>query len=152
MPALKFRSFDFYRIGNRETIETDGVCYQSSIEARYQDLVTLLGEPNDGDGYRTSVEWVFSQTLKSADSTPDEQHTFTLYNETKFRSDGSISPFDAHTEPQKFCIGSRDPVSAEIFRHKLALELIQINPNSLSMIRAVKAEERTYPVAGIKPT
>ena len=54
-------------------IETgkSGTCYQATIEASYQDLVEVWGEPAKGDGYKTEAEWVIRL--------PDDK-TITIYN------------------------------------------------------------------------
>jgi hypothetical protein len=50
-----------------KVIETGktGTCYRGSIEASYQDLVEVWGEPSKGDGYKTQAEWVIRPVGKS---------------------------------------------------------------------------------------
>jgi hypothetical protein len=49
----------------RNKSSKDGTCYRATIEARYQDLVEVWGEPNKGDGYKTEAEWVIRPTRNS---------------------------------------------------------------------------------------
>ncbi|MDD3028828.1 MAG: hypothetical protein PHS57_00900 [Alphaproteobacteria bacterium] len=35
-----------------------GTCYQATIEANYNDLVEIWGQPSKGDNYKTEAEWV----------------------------------------------------------------------------------------------
>ncbi len=39
--------------------------YRATIEASYQDLVEVWGEPSKGDGYKTEAEWVIRPAGKS---------------------------------------------------------------------------------------
>ncbi|MDE1901028.1 MAG: hypothetical protein KGI37_05200 [Alphaproteobacteria bacterium] len=39
--------------------------YRATIEASYQDLVEVWGEPAKGDGYKTEAEWVIRPAGKS---------------------------------------------------------------------------------------
>ncbi|MFA5041624.1 MAG: hypothetical protein WC464_08335 [Bdellovibrionales bacterium] len=48
-----------------------GTCYQATIEANYNDLVEIWGQPSKGDNYKTEAEWVIRL--------PDEK-VATIYN------------------------------------------------------------------------
>lgn len=43
----------FWRSGG----DLSGTSLQHYVEASYKDLVALLGEPSDSDGYKVSTEW-----------------------------------------------------------------------------------------------
>ena len=53
------------------SISVNGSCLQGYLEAKYERLVELFGEPNsESDGYKTDVEW--AGTINN--------NTFTIYN------------------------------------------------------------------------
>ncbi len=39
--------------------------YRATIEASYQDLVEVWGEPAKGDGYKTEAEWIIRPTKRT---------------------------------------------------------------------------------------
>lgn len=43
----------------------EGTCYRATIEASYQDLVEIWGEPSKGDEYKVEAEWVIRPTRNS---------------------------------------------------------------------------------------
>ena len=49
----------------RDKSSKDGTCYRATIEASYQDLVEVWGEPSKGDEYKTEAEWVIRPTRNS---------------------------------------------------------------------------------------
>lgn len=49
----------------RDKSRKEGSCYRATIEASYQDLVEVWGEPGKGDGYKTEAEWVIRPTRNS---------------------------------------------------------------------------------------
>jgi hypothetical protein len=49
----------------------DGTCYRATIEASYQDLVEVWGEPSKGDEYKTEAEWIIR---------PARNSVITIYN------------------------------------------------------------------------
>lgn len=54
---------------------TAGTCLQGKVSADYFELVDTFGQPMEGDGYKTQVEWVLLFTL------PDgEQIVATIYD------------------------------------------------------------------------
>ena len=57
--------------------------YRATIEASYQDLVEVWGEPAKGDGYKTEAEWVIRPTGKSV---------ITIYNYKSSRSYADKNP------------------------------------------------------------
>ncbi|MDD3182656.1 MAG: hypothetical protein PHD48_07640 [Alphaproteobacteria bacterium] len=44
----------------------EGTCYRATIEASYQDLVDIWGEPSKGDEYKIEAEWVIRPTRDTA--------------------------------------------------------------------------------------
>lgn len=46
-----------FKTHNTATIETSGSCLQGEINAKYDELCKLFGEPTDGDGYKVDAEW-----------------------------------------------------------------------------------------------
>lgn len=45
-----------------ETSRKEGSSYRAAIEASYQDLVEIWGEPSKGDAYKTEAEWIIRPT------------------------------------------------------------------------------------------
>ncbi|MDE1901250.1 MAG: hypothetical protein KGI37_06385 [Alphaproteobacteria bacterium] len=74
-----------------------GTCYQGSIEASYQDLVEVWGDPEPGDKYKTEAEWVIR---------PTEDETITIYNYKNSRCYAHKYP--VINEVRVWHIGGRD--------------------------------------------
>ena len=74
-----------------------GTCYQGSIEASYQDLVEIWGDPEPGDKYKTEAEWVIR---------PIEGETVTIYNYKNSRCYADKYP--VITEVREWHIGGHD--------------------------------------------
>lgn len=102
----------------------NGTSLKSHIEATFQELVTLLGEPEDGDDYKVSGEWVVKD---------EDGNVCTLYDWKRTRlydsSLPSVAAFRAERYPTTFNIGARDGRSAENFRHQLQLQLLELRAN-----------------------
>lgn len=56
---------------NTEQIKTDGTHLQGYIDAKYNELISLFGQPHDSDGYKVDAEW----DIQFADGT-----VATIYN------------------------------------------------------------------------
>ncbi|MDE2020228.1 MAG: hypothetical protein KGJ13_07835 [Patescibacteria group bacterium] len=74
-----------------------GTCYQGSIDASYQDLVEVWGEPAPGDKYKTEAEWVIR---------PADGETITIYNYKNSRCYADKYP--VITEVREWHIGGHD--------------------------------------------
>ena len=98
-----------------------GTYLQTHIDAIYKDLVTILGKPEDGEGYKVSGEWILTDSDGNVVTLYDWKST-SLYDD----SYPSVREFRSCTWEQTFNILSCDPVVAETFRHNLALELIKL--------------------------
>lgn len=101
--------------------EIDGTSLKTHIEATFHELVTLLGEPEDGDDYKVSGEWVVKD---------EEGNVCTIYDWKRTRlyssSLPSVAAFRAERYPTTFNIGGHQSVAAENFRHYLELQLIEL--------------------------
>jgi hypothetical protein len=101
--------------------EVDGASLKTHIEATYQELVTLLGEPEECDGYKVSGEWAMRDT---------EGNVVTVYDwkRTNLYDSGypSVKQFRAQQYPSTFNIGGHDGHAAENFRHQLELQLLAL--------------------------
>lgn len=74
-----------------------GTCYQGSIDAGYQDLVEIWGDPEPGDKYKTEAEWVVR---------PADGETITIYNYKNSRCYADKYPII--TEVREWHIGGHD--------------------------------------------
>ncbi len=104
--------------------EVNGSSLRTHIEATYQELVTLLGEPEESDGYKVSGEWV----VKDVDG-----NVCTLYDwkRTRLYDEGlpTVRQFRAERYPTTFNIGGHSGLAAENFRHQLELQLLALRTN-----------------------
>jgi len=55
MTTRKFKPSDFVCRTNDSI--SNGTCLQGEFSMYYADLVKLLGEPGEGDGYKVAFEW-----------------------------------------------------------------------------------------------
>jgi len=101
--------------------EVNGSSLKTHIEATYQELVTLLGEPENGDDYKVSGEWVVKD---------EDGNVCTLYDWKRTRlydsSLPSVAAFRAERYPTTFNIGGHSGYAAENFRHQLELQLLKL--------------------------
>jgi hypothetical protein len=79
-----------------------GTCYQGRIEARYQDLVEIWGEPQPGDKYKTEAEWLVR---------PIEGEVITIYNYKNSRCYADRNPMI--TEVREWSIGGHDVTAVD---------------------------------------
>ena len=79
-----------------------GTGYRGNISAKYVDLVSLFGEPEEDDGYKVSGRWVF---------TNDDGDVFTVYDmkQTSLYSPSyqSVRKFRSSVRPQMFHVGGK---------------------------------------------
>ena len=89
------------------------------ICASYEELVTLFGKPNNGDGYKTSGEWYFTDD--------NGKTSYTLYDwksTNKYDKDmPSVKKFRL-LKNQIFNIGGRG--NSEYFQYWLCLQLSEL--------------------------
>ena len=92
-----------------------GTSLKGHITATYVELVAVLGEPEEADGYKASGEWSFVH-----EETGD---VVTLYDwkETNLYSSDypSVEAFRTRTEPTTFHIGANDYTAASDFKIRL---------------------------------
>ena len=43
---------------NETEVRADGTCLQGYIDATYQELIDVFGEPTESDGYKVDAEWL----------------------------------------------------------------------------------------------
>ena len=108
-----------YRHAELDAME--GTSLKTYIEATYKELVAVLGQPYEGDGYKVSGEWV----MRDPDS-----NVVTIYDWKSTRlydpDYPTVRQFRAMKYEQRFNIGGHDSIAAENFRHWLALSLINL--------------------------
>lgn len=101
--------------------EVNGSSLKTHVEATYRELVTLLGEPEECDGYKVSGEWV----VKDKDG-----NVCTVYDwkRTRLYDEGlpTVRQFRAEKYPSTFNIGGHSGLAAENFRHQLELQLLEL--------------------------
>ena len=101
----------------------DGTHRQTEIQATYRELVELLGEPYEGDGYKVSGEWVMQDSEGNIVTVYDWKST-RLYDNDK--SLPTVRQFRAEKYPVQFNIGGHCAIAAENFRHYLTISLINL--------------------------
>ena len=101
----------------------DGTHRQTEIQATYRELVALLGEPYEGDGYKVSGEWVMKDNEGNIVTIYDWKST-RLYDNDK--SLPTVRQFRTGKYPVQFNIGGHCAFAAEHFRHYLAISLISL--------------------------
>lgn len=101
--------------------EVNGTSLKTHVEATFQELVTLLGEPEQGDDYKVSGEWVVKDKDGNVCTVYDWKRT-RLYDFTL----PSVEVFRAMKYPTTFNIGGHDGYAAENFRHELELQLLAL--------------------------
>jgi hypothetical protein len=101
--------------------EVDGSSLKTHIEATYGELVTLLGEPEECDGYKVSGEWAVKDKDGNVCTVYDWKRT-RLYDFAL----PSVEVFRAMKYPTTFNIGGHSGYAAENFRHQLELQLLAL--------------------------
>ena len=101
--------------------EVNGTSLKTHVEATFQELVTLLGEPQQGDDYKVSGEWVVKDKDGNVCTVYDWKRT-RLYDFTL----PSVEVFRAMKYPTTFNIGGHNGYAAENFRHELELQLLAL--------------------------
>lgn len=104
--------------------EVNGTSLKTHVEATFQELVTLLGEPEQGDDYKVSGEWVVKDKDGNVCTVYDWKRT-RLYDFTL----PSVEVFRAMKYPTTFNIGGHNGYAAENFRHELELQLLALRAN-----------------------
>lgn len=103
-------------IGN--TGFSSGSSLKGHLLARYSDLVALLGEPEECDGYKVSGTWVF-RTRDGECVTLYDWKSTNLYDPDY----PSVEEFRASEAFQEFNVGGHTSVAASDFIQALADEL-----------------------------
>jgi len=101
--------------------DVSGTSLKTHVEATYGELVTLLGEPEESDGYKISGEWIVRDKDGNVCTVYDWKRT-RLYDFTL----PSVEVFRALKYPTTFNIGGHDAFAAENFRHQLELQLLAL--------------------------
>jgi len=106
--------------------EVNGTSLKTHVEATYGELVTLLGEPEESDGYKVSGEWAVKDRVGNVCTVYDWKRT-RLYDFTL----PSVEVFRALKYPTTFNIGGHDAFAAENFRHQLELQLLALRTKEI---------------------
>jgi len=101
--------------------EVNGTSLRTHIEATFQELVTLLGEPEQGDDYKVSGEWLVKDKDGNVCTVYDWKST-NLYDPDY----PTVAQFRAGKYPTTFNIGGHSGYAAENFRHELELQLLEL--------------------------
>jgi hypothetical protein len=100
-----------------------GTSPQESIVVYYGDIQRVFGVPEEGDGYKISGEWRFSD---------DHGNVFTLYDwkvTNLYASDyPTVMEFRTSDELQEFHIGGNDPAPSARFKNWLMTKIEQGKP------------------------
>lgn len=112
----------FTRAGDDANI--NGTCLRGYFEASYADLVAVFGEPERGDGYKVSTEWII------VDRTCDDVVTVYDWKETSLYESYlmSLDEFRAQKTYQ-WHLGGRGNVSAHTFAEWLGVKLGKYIPS-----------------------
>jgi hypothetical protein len=109
-PAEKLAQFEEKFIRCHDFSKADGTSLQSDLQARYARLVELFGEPDSGDGYKVSGEWLFEsdsgQVVTLYDWKSTDLYDSDLPSPAEFRSRGWAIDFH---------VGGNDLATAEQF-------------------------------------
>lgn len=101
--------------------EVNGTSLKTHVEATFQELVTLLGEPEQGDDYKVSGEWAVKDRGGNVCTVYDWKRT-NLYDPDY----PTVAQFRAGKRPITFNIGGHNQMAAARFRHELELQLLAL--------------------------